>query len=335
MKKFIYILIIMLATVIVEKPQVAANGDVYSEQCRIVQLNAQNLVESAISNEKANKAKAIAEHTVKAAKIAGVITKACAKCITKQFKKKRDINDLVPCGPDPEPECGDGILEPGEQCDDGDSDDGDGCSAACIIEPDPSCGNGILEQGEECDDGNNTDGDDCDSNCLKETTACITCEGTLSLGGRWCDNDDGTVKDMTTGLVWLKNASWGGQRPWRRDDSPDCSESPHPCYDDAHARAGLLYAGASGTDLSDGSVVGDWRLPTKSELVGITQGTEYVSSSNIHFTGVQSEPYRYWSSTTLDSLINHAWAVRMSDGEVDADNKNSNITWVWPVRPDN
>ena len=38
----------------------------------------------------------------------------------------------------------------------------------------------------------------------------VRCEGTLSTGGRWCDQGDGTVKDMTNGLVWLKKADWGG-----------------------------------------------------------------------------------------------------------------------------
>ena len=33
------------------------------------------------------------------------------------------------------PVCGDGTLDPGEQCDDGNAADGDGCSAVCILEP--------------------------------------------------------------------------------------------------------------------------------------------------------------------------------------------------------
>jgi hypothetical protein len=41
------------------------------------------------------------------------------------------------------------------------------------------------------------------------------CEGTLSPLGRWCDQNNGNVKDMTTGLVWLKDAGWGGTKPWR------------------------------------------------------------------------------------------------------------------------
>ena len=34
-------------------------------------------------------------------------------------------------------ECGNNLVEPGEACDDGNNDDGDGCSAACQIESTP------------------------------------------------------------------------------------------------------------------------------------------------------------------------------------------------------
>ncbi len=44
--------------------------------------------------------------------------------------------------------CGDGSLDPGEQCDDGNTTNGDGCDADCQTE---GCGNGLLDQGEECD----------------------------------------------------------------------------------------------------------------------------------------------------------------------------------------
>ena len=38
----------------------------------------------------------------------------------------------------------------------------------CAPLPPPVCGNGIIEQGEECDDGNNISGDGCSANCLSE-----------------------------------------------------------------------------------------------------------------------------------------------------------------------
>jgi len=63
--------------------------------------------------------------------------------------------------------CGNGRIDPGEQCDDGNLVSGDGCSANCTLEID-GCGNGILEGCEECDDGNLDDGDCCSSNCTIE-----------------------------------------------------------------------------------------------------------------------------------------------------------------------
>ncbi|MGB5439352.1 MAG: DUF4215 domain-containing protein, partial [Gammaproteobacteria bacterium] len=49
--------------------------------------------------------------------------------------------------------CGDFVQDLGEECDDGNLLDGDGCSSSCMIEEGPMCGNGINEEGEECDLG--------------------------------------------------------------------------------------------------------------------------------------------------------------------------------------
>ncbi|HEY0255625.1 MAG TPA: DUF4215 domain-containing protein, partial [Kofleriaceae bacterium] len=66
-------------------------------------------------------------------------------------------------------ECGNGYLDPGEQCDDHNQQSGDGCSADCTSTE--TCGNGMRDgvKNEECDDGNLLDGDGCDSKCLVET----------------------------------------------------------------------------------------------------------------------------------------------------------------------
>lgn len=64
--------------------------------------------------------------------------------------------------------CGDGIVDPGEECDDGNTTPGDGCDAVCLIEV--VCGDGVVTGSEECDDGNTTDGDGCSSVCTFETT---------------------------------------------------------------------------------------------------------------------------------------------------------------------
>ena len=74
--------------------------------------------------------------------------------------------------------CGDGTVENGENCDDGATISGDGCSATCEIERgwecsgQPSncseqivCGDGVVHESEQCDDQNTNSNDGCSSSC--------------------------------------------------------------------------------------------------------------------------------------------------------------------------
>jgi fibro-slime domain-containing protein len=74
--------------------------------------------------------------------------------------------------------CGNGMLDPGEACDDHNSIGGDGCSKICQIESgwscpnvgqacvrNANCGDGVLTPPEACDDGNQTGGDGCSADC--------------------------------------------------------------------------------------------------------------------------------------------------------------------------
>lgn len=78
-----------------------------------------------------------------------------------------------------------------------------------------------------------------------------TCNGTIN-GTRWCDNGNGTVTDLTTGMVWLKDAFWGGLIPFWANTVNGVN---------AHYRAAQVEDGItisiSGvtTTLSDGSVI--------------------------------------------------------------------------------
>ncbi|HWO11758.1 MAG TPA: DUF4215 domain-containing protein, partial [Polyangiaceae bacterium] len=101
--------------------------------------------------------------------------------------------------------CGNGVEEPGEECDDGNTLEADGCSGGCELEV---CGNGRLDPGElceppgtpfcdarcyprvercgdrlvaadeQCDDGNTLDGDGCSARCDLE----ICDNGRLDVG---------------------------------------------------------------------------------------------------------------------------------------------------------
>jgi virginiamycin B lyase len=63
--------------------------------------------------------------------------------------------------------CGDSIVDPGEECDDGPLNGmPDHCASNCTV---ARCGNGALDPGEECEDGNTADCDGCSSTCTSES----------------------------------------------------------------------------------------------------------------------------------------------------------------------
>ena len=142
--------------------------------------------------------------------------------------------------------CGNGIVESGETCDDGNSASNDGCSSTCSVEslytcPTPGaacqlsiyCGDGILNGTEQCDDGNRKPGDCCDGNCnLEANCACVTpvpalsppkqvCTSTMMCGdskvtgSEACDDGnaksgDGCSSDCTTVEPGFNCPSTGG-----------------------------------------------------------------------------------------------------------------------------
>ncbi len=85
------------------------------------------------------------------------------------------------------PRCGNGALNTGEECDDGNTISGDGCDSNCKT---TRCGNGVVTTGEQCDDGNTLNGDGCDNNCTQ--TACGN--GVVSAGEE-CDDGNTTSGD--------------------------------------------------------------------------------------------------------------------------------------------
>jgi fibro-slime domain-containing protein len=115
------------------------------------------------------------------------------------------------------PGCGDGVVDPGEQCDDANDRVGDGCDASCRLEPgwacpDPGhpcsaaeCGDSFIAGGEQCDDGNSTPGDGCSSACrLEEGWACAgpgsachrtTCGDGIVEGTEQCEDGNHDLGD--------------------------------------------------------------------------------------------------------------------------------------------
>lgn len=148
-----------------------------------------------------------------------------------------------------------------------------------------------------------------------------TCNGTMN-GTRWCDNGDGTVRDLTTGLVWLQSTNCTETLAGIDKSTGSLS------WDNAGVWSGVLTSGRCG--LTDGSVEGDWRLPTKNELYAVANGLEPVESSIPRsFSGVQEN--FYWSSSTFSGSTISAWLVNMNYGYI-GNYMKTNTYYAWPVR---
>jgi cysteine-rich repeat protein len=82
--------------------------------------------------------------------------------------------------------CGDGVVDPGEGCDDGNGNDNDDCSNDCIA---PGCGDGTVDvkDGETCDPPGSPaggNGNDCRNDCT-------VCGDGVVDPGEDCDDQDG------------------------------------------------------------------------------------------------------------------------------------------------
>ena len=148
---------------------------------------------------------------------------------------------------DPRPSiCGDLFVNAGigEQCDDGNTDSGDGCDQECQVEIPEECGNGVFEEdlGEECDDGNHEPGDGCGPGCWIEGCGNNfldpgeACEDNNTVGGDGCSADCKSDETCGNGVRDLEEACDDG-------NGIDTDECPASCRfatcGDGFVRSGL------------------------------------------------------------------------------------------------
>ena len=119
----------------------------------------------------------------------------------------------------PAADCGNGVVELGEACDDANNNAGDGCAANCLfIEPGFNCpdsggvcvptvvcGDRILGGAETCDDGNTTSGDGCSRLCgIESGWECAVvgagcrareCGDGIQVGFEECDDGNAQAGD--------------------------------------------------------------------------------------------------------------------------------------------
>ena len=149
------------------------------------------------------------------------------------------------------PNCGDGVVDMGEECDLGDANSETGqCTPNCTI---ATCGDGFVYEGfEECDDANTVNTDDC--------VACANAvcgDGFVHEGVEECDdgNDDeadGCSTQCTPGVCGDGVLQEGEQCDDGNDDTSDeCPACQFAFCGDGYVQAGMEICDDGNTDPND------------------------------------------------------------------------------------
>ena len=201
-------------------------------------------------------------------------------------------------------------------CIDSDNDGYDGYRFDCTI-------------GVDCDDSNYDSNPGVVEICFDEIDN--NCDGSIDEVGctepRFTDMEDGTIRDNNSGLFWLKNANEFSSMSWV----------------DASSMASTLSSGEHG--LEDGSIDGDWRLPTLSEWAAFLSPGVYSDpaltntlgdakwSEGDAFVGVPTTPYAFhWTSTYQ---ANEYYKIVMINNGYSTQAYKYDSQMVWPVRSGN
>lgn len=144
------------------------------------------------------------------------------------------------------------------------------------------------------------------------------------------DQGDGTILDSRTGLIWLKNANCtelgdlgNGGRDNRVTAINDIRE---------------LENGVCG--LTDGSVKGEWYMPSAAEFATILDRTytgPALSNADQSGQWTAGDPFvavrleGYWTSNKLDTA-GRGWIADLQSGTLQEINAQSGFQYIWPVR---
>jgi hypothetical protein len=205
--------------------------------------------------------------------------------------------------------CGNGVIDPGEQCDQSDLN-----GATCVTQ---GYAAGTLR---------------CGANCVLDAIGCFST--------RLTDNGDGTVTDALSGLMWEKKGDLDG--------APVVCSSGAACPDPHDADNQYTYSagdplGPPGTaftvmlaQLNGGGFAGhtDWRLPTTAELQSLVDyadtGAPVTPASfdggctaSCSVTTCSCTAAVYWTGDLVASSSGNAWIVDFADGSVLTDTRDT------------
>ncbi|MSN27333.1 MAG: DUF1566 domain-containing protein [Geobacter sp.] len=170
--------------------------------------------------------------------------------------------------------------------------------------------------------------------CFDSNGTTIPCAGTgqdgeLQIGAAWpqprfSDNDDQTVTDNLTGLIWT------------RDANLMLTRNPEFDVDGIHADGAVIWQSALDyvNKLNQEAYLGfsDWRLPNRIELASVMNYVEVNPFYWLNWQGIFNVRNNYWTSATVASVTDNAWNVNTSGDILGESKLNNSGSFVWPVR---
>jgi cysteine-rich repeat protein len=224
-----------------------------------------------------------------------------------------------------------------EGCDDGNMNDADACTNACVM---ANCGDGIVQNGEECDDGNLNENDACISTCsaaecgdghtqngvdecddgnMNDNDACVDCniavcgDGVVFNGNEDCDDGNGVNTDACVscdaaycgdGFVYANVESCddgnGNNNDWCHNDC-----TPGGYYDDFETNNLLTLPWVTNGNANWATNAtlphqGSWSAG--SGVIGHSQATNLQVTLNLPAPGVVRFWYKVGSEANFDFL---------------------------------
>jgi cysteine-rich repeat protein len=152
---------------------------------------------------------------------------------------------------DTEPVCGNGMVETGEACDDGNAVETDECSSECVL---ASCGDGVVYEGvEACDDGNMDNTDDC-----VMCAAAVCGDGFVQGIVEECDDGNTDDTDMCTSTCEPAECGDGIVQPVVGEDCDDTNmDNTDDCIDCVAAACGDGFLQMGVEQCDDGNLIPD------------------------------------------------------------------------------
>jgi len=157
----------------------------------------------------------------------------------------------------------------------------------------------------------------------------MTCPGTGQDGDflkgapfpspRFTDNEDGSVTDHLTGLVWLKHTACTDPATWQQalDFVESLNRSP-----ELHGCGGYSKKWR------------DWRLPSRRELSSLVDRSRHTPALLAGHPFMGLDPMDFWTSTNATGNGFNAWRVSLADGSISTTGKGAKLG-IWPVRVGN